>query len=777
MNFASLKAEGGAEDGPGAPLDSALEAFVRAAVDGYYNSIHLTASSDTRLEDILRLLTLWFSHGTRPAIKAVLCERIERLGVDTWLKVLPQLIARIQLDRRVAVDASNWPMIGSLLYRVGLTHPQALVYPLTVAANSSSKQRKAAAKDVLGRLQQSYNALFDQAAQVSQELIRVAVLWHEQWHEALDEACRKFFTDNDIAGMFDAIEPHHATFENALHTCKTATGEPLSMREVGFLYRYGRDLREAWGWLQRWKRRVGDAWDQAPAEGGHDVSEILQAWDLYYVVYKGLKSTQQDFTKLELQNASSWLYKARSLEIAVPGTAGDVAHPAVDGDGDGAAAAPAHVLIVSFLPTLEVMVSKCKPRRMKILGSDGREYMFLLKGTEDLRQDERVMQLFGLVNQSLLQDAKTNRKELGIRRFSVVPLSREAGLVGWVHNCDTLHGLIKDYRDIRGVNLMVEHTLMVREASVGRTLDVAAFEKLTIPQKMAAFEHALSCTRGQDLHKVLWLKSTNAENWHLRRTKYTRSLAVMSMVGYILGLGDRHPSNFLLERHSGQIVHIDFGDCFEVAMLREKFPEKVPFRLTRMLVNAMAVCGTEGTFRMTCESVMRVLRENRNSVMTMLDAFVHDPLVSWNFDKEGEGELSGIGGGPEHEDADAWKNVPAGGGTGGGGLTRRASQVFQMAKSIIKGQKEKPTKAAARAGRRMGGGGDDDDEGNLDEDVDERLNQSALDAIQRVKDKLHGRDWDRLEDMPISEQIDRLIWEATSSENLCQMYSGWGAFF
>ena len=99
-----------------------------------------------------------------------------------------------------------------------------------------------------------------------------------------------------------------------------------------------------------------------------------------------------------------------------------------------------------------------------------------------------------------------------------------------------------------------------------------------------------------------------------------------------------------------------------------------------------------------------------------------------------------------------------------------------MAKSIIKGQKEKPTKAAARAGRRMGGGGDDD-EGNLDEDVDERLNQSALDAIQRVKDKLHGRDWDRLEDMPISEQIDRLIWEATSSENLCQMYSGWGAFF
>lgn len=38
-----------------------------------------------------------------------------------------------------------------------------------------------------------------------------------------------------------------------------------------------------------------------------------------------------------------------------------------------------------------------------------------------------------------------------------------------------------------------------------------------------------------------------------------------------------------------QILHIDFGDCFEVAMDRGKFPERIPFRLTRMLVNAMEV--------------------------------------------------------------------------------------------------------------------------------------------------------------------------------------------
>ncbi len=46
----------------------------------------------------------------------------------------------------------------------------------------------------------------------------------------------------------------------------------------------------------------------------------------------------------------------------------------------------------------------------------------------------------------------------------------------------------------------------------------------------------------------------------------------------------------MLDRMSGKIVHIDFGDCFEVAMTREKFPERIPFRLTRMLINAMEVC-------------------------------------------------------------------------------------------------------------------------------------------------------------------------------------------
>merc|ERR1712230_85965 len=101
-------------------------------------------------------------------------------------------------------------------------------------------------------------------------------------------------------------------------------------------------------------------------------------------------------------------------------------------------------------------------------------------------------------------------------------------------------------------------------------------------QKLEQFEDVMDKTSGRDLARVIEQQSTNQREWLDRRHCFTRSLAVMSMVGYLLGLGDRHPSNLMIHRDSGKVVHIDFGDCWEVTQTRTKFPEKVPFRFTRM---------------------------------------------------------------------------------------------------------------------------------------------------------------------------------------------------
>lgn len=111
---------------------------------------------------------------------------------------------------------------------------------------------------------------------------------------------------------------------------------------------------------------------------------------------------------------------------------------------------------------MTVITSKQRPRRLTIKGSDGVDYQFLLKGHEDLRQDERVMQLFGLVNTLLGIDPETFKRHLHIQRYSAIPLSPNSGLIGWVPNCDTLHQLIRDYRESKKILLNIEHRLMLQ---------------------------------------------------------------------------------------------------------------------------------------------------------------------------------------------------------------------------------------------------------------------------------------------------------------------------
>lgn len=73
---------------------------------------------------------------------------------------------------------------------------------------------------------------------------------------------------------------------------------------------------------------------------------------------------------------------------------------------------------------------------------------------------------------------------------------------------------------------------------------------------------------------------------------FIRSLAVTSILGYILGLGDRHPDNILVDFHTGEVIHVDYNVSFEKG-LRLSIPERVPYRMTPNLVHALGAEGVE----------------------------------------------------------------------------------------------------------------------------------------------------------------------------------------
>ncbi|RZB77574.1 serine/threonine-protein kinase TOR-like [Glycine soja] len=701
--------------------------FVAAAVTGYFHSIACAANSkgvDDSLQDILRLLTLWFNHGATAEVQMALKKGFSLVNINTWLVVLPQIIARIHSNNHAVRE-----LIQSLLVRIGQNHPQALMYPLLVACKSISNLRKAAAQEVVDKVRQHSGVLVDQAQLVSKELIRVAILWHEMWHEALEEASRLYFGEHNIEGMLNVLEPLHEMLEEG------AMKNNVTIKERIFIEAYRQELLEAYECCMNYKRTGKDA-------------ELTQAWDIYYHVFRKIDKQLQSLTTLDLESVSPELLECRNLELAVPGSY--------------RADAPV-VTIASFARQLVVITSKQRPRKLTIHGSDGDDYAFLLKGHEDLRQDERVMQLFGLVNTLLENSPKTAEKDLSIQRYAVIPLSPNSGLIEWVPNCDTLHHLIREYRDARKITLNQEHKCMLSFAP--------DYDHLPLIAKVEVFEHALHNTEGNDLARVLWLKSRTSEIWLERRTNYTRSLAVMSMVGYLLGLGDRHPSNLMLHRFSGKILHIDFGDCFEASMNREKFPEKVPFRLTRMLVKAMEVSGIEGNFRSTCENVMQVLRTNKDSVMAMMEAFVHDPLINWRlFNFNEVPQMSML-------------------------TSNHVPPVVNSEESAPNRELPHPQRGARerellQAVNQLG-------------DANEVLNERAVVVMARMSNKLTGRDFSTCSSvsnnslqhavdhsslisgdtrevdhaLSVKLQVQKLIIQASSYENLCQNYVGWCPFW
>lgn len=511
----------------------AVTAFVRAI------SLGTKRWSASVQQDMLNFLTCLFQYGEHSAVAGTINECVESVPIETWLGVLPQLLARIHI-KSPAIRSVLHP----LLVRLGEKHAQALMYPLSVLLKSPVAERKSAAESLMNSLRSHSSALVEEALMVSSELIRVAILWLETWHEGLEEASRLYFGEGNVSGMLDLLVPLHEKLEKG----------PETRREGDFVKSFGPDLAQASTHLKDYVRLINERGDtiptSTPSEGVYDGSiqslrqneeaetAMNKAWDIYYTVFRRVNKQLPTLTKLELSDCSPALNRARDLELGIPGSY------RVDGS---------YVKIERFIPNVQVITSKQRPRKITLRGSDGNDYVFLLKGHEDLRQDERVMQLFGLVNALLERDRQTKKHDLRIQRYAVCPLSHNAGLVGWVPHTDTLHSLIRDYRQTKKVPLNLEHREMLRIAP--------DYDQLTVMQKVEVFIEALkkSTGEGNDLYEILWLKSTNSEQWLERRTRYTRSLAVMSIVGYILGLGDRHPSNLMLDKLSGRVLHIDFG--------------------------------------------------------------------------------------------------------------------------------------------------------------------------------------------------------------------------
>lgn len=129
-----------------------------------------------------------------------------------------------------------------------------------------------------------------------------------------------------------------------------------------------------------------------------------------------------------------------------------------------------------------------------------------------------------------------------------------------------------------------------------------------------------------------------------------------------------------------------------------------------------------------------MLRSNKDSVMAMLEAFVYDPLINW----------------------------------------RLLNTVDNLTDSISLTEGEIPDSPPKKEVSR------EQALASVHGDANEVLNERAVAVMRRLSDKLTGRDADGQDEKEadsVHQQVQRLIQNATSAENLSVMYIGWCAFW
>lgn len=360
------------------------------AVGGFFKTMSFTSvDSHLLFKDTLRLLKLWWTYGSNPNVENALREGFKTVLIETWLPVIPQLIARI--------NATSLPirkLVFELLTKIGEAHPHALVSPVAVNLKSQVGSRAQIANSVLDQIRIRDEGIVNDSLLVGDELIRISVLWEEIWHEGLGEASKAYFDDKNIPAMFEILRELHNIIE-----IKNPTPH-----EEQFVKTNARDYQEALDCCRRWEHR-------------HRNIDLDQAWQHYGDLFKRFYKRLPKFKSFDLRQCSPILYEIDSpLRCAIPGSY---------------KVGKEIVTISGFNPAVEILGTKQRPRKIIIRGSDGANYMMLLKGHEDLRQDERAMQLFGLVNTLLASEYQTSRNHLKIGRYSIVPLSPRTGLIGW----------------------------------------------------------------------------------------------------------------------------------------------------------------------------------------------------------------------------------------------------------------------------------------------------------------------------------------------------------
>ncbi|XP_073834492.1 serine/threonine-protein kinase Smg1 [Musca autumnalis] len=601
----------------------------------------------------LRLLRLIVKHAQ--GLQDVLEEGLRNTPLRPWKVIVPQLFSRLNHHENYVRRS-----VSDLLCRLAVNQPQLIIFPAVVGAQQELKhcgentiennqlQLSNCFMVLLNSLSSQCPDMVLQVQMLVKELRRVTLLWEEYWIHSLAQLYAEY---SQLYNSLDAESKKTANLEEMLPKYDIFRQHLLSdFKKIASVTEKDAETNYERSFKERFKSHIDTVLKEL--ETPKDPTKPYEYWQRIKQLYNTFqqKPLRGNSSTMRVYDVSPVLANMRNTSIAMPG---------VDTYEKSA------VYIKSVESTVFVLPTKTKPKKLSFCGSNGHNYTYLFKGQEDLHLDERIMQFLSISNSMMIRSnySKTSSDTDCFRahHYSVIPLGPQSGLISWVDNCTPLFAIYKKWQQREALlkqqqkerQSFKSNETAVQSPCLGTTRPSELFYNKLTPllaernlkisdsrkqwpiHVLKQVLRELSAETPNDLlAKEIWCYSSNAVDWRKSVRRYTTSLAVMSIIGYVIGLGDRHLDNILIKLDTGEIVHIDYNVCFEKGKTL-RVPEKVPFRLTQNLRAALGLIGTEGSYRMTCSHVLKVLRKERETLLTLLEAFVYDPLVDWTISDDG----------------------------------------------------------------------------------------------------------------------------------------------
>ncbi|KAF9184663.1 hypothetical protein BGZ51_003206 [Haplosporangium sp. Z 767] len=512
------------------------------------------------------------------------------------------------IQQMVAVlDKPVGNCVMPILTSIATHYPNALYYPLTISAENYSFERSASGekrKADVAKLKRAVHSPLKE--DFIFELRRLTNPEHlvKDW---LEQAVALFQSRNRNT------EQVMATFQD-LYRLVLDVGNPrLGSIAKAFAAKHG----------PKFESLCGKAGQKLAAMSNRDFNGLIIKYCRNEILGKETPKRQGDADLLK--SYSPWLNSFQSSDH----------EESIDIPGQYTGRTPPNGLqmatVVRFDQRVLVMSSIRKPKRICILGSDEKEHLFLVKGGEDLRLDQRIQQLFSLMNDIMQKDPQCSQQNISIGTYKVIPMSLSLGILEWVDNTKPLRHCIEG-------EVVAKDTWRRTQDQYNRFVasykgDMMGYHNLFIQASrekvVKHMESLFSYFRDDYLRQSIARLAASPEAFLMLRSEFAKSLAAINVCSYILGIGDRHLENFLLDMSNGCLIPIDFGHAFGSATEVLPVPELAPFRLTRQLVSFLSPLGTKGLLEHPMVCIMKALQGKKDIILNTMDVFVKEPLLDW----------------------------------------------------------------------------------------------------------------------------------------------------